>query len=283
MRGRQLVWLPGFAVYPNSNAAQSSAAYAFLSTRLRTPLLHGPKGWYRLDAARHALIPIVGARLPLAGGATVLARRSQTFAVERRGRVVLHGSSFGFRILSPQLVQAGTTLLDVETGKRWKLPQGCLMTGFRGRTLILACGVAHGAQGAAPIRLEQMAPGSAARPITQPLGQLVVAAASLSPDGAWVAVEGDNGCAATYVYVAPAGGGTARSIYGRPYASNYSALLGWSSDGRLVVEFTPPNCDVPYGPQHPPRGIYLVDPRTLARTRVARTAVAMWNPAPPHG
>jgi hypothetical protein len=94
-------------------------------------------------------------------------------------------------------------------------------------------------------------------------------------------VEGDNGCAASYVYVAPTRGGGARIVYGKslrePFNSNFSSLLGWSAAGRLVVQITPPHCDEPYGPQHPPNGVYLVDPRTLARTFVTRTADAMWT------
>jgi hypothetical protein len=281
MRGRRLVWLRGYAVYPRGNAAQSSLEYHFLSARLREPLLHGPKGWYRLDAAGHALVPVTGGRLTLAGGAAVRVRRGDSFAVERNGRVVLHGAPPTFRVLSARLVQSGTTLLDVVTGRRRRLPPGCLTAGVRRETVILACGVGHGADAVAPLRLERTVRGGAALPISQALAQLIPEAASLSPDGHWVAVEGDTGCAASYVYVAPARGGAARVVYGRsntnPYAANYSILLGWNVDGRVVVRFMPRHCDGPFGPQHPPRGVYLVDPSTLARTRVARDAVAMWG------
>jgi hypothetical protein len=285
MRGRRLAWLPGFAVYPSGAAVQASAAYGFLGARLRPPLLHGPNGWYRLDAPRHALLPVADGRLSLAGGATAVARHDLRFAVERNGRVVLRGSATNtFRILSSRLTQSGTTLLDVATGKNWQLPPGCLTAGFDGATLILACGIAHGAEGMAPLRLKRMVPGSVARPIAPALAKLVPEAASMSPDGAWVAVEGVTGCSASYVYLAPVRGGAARIVFGRsttePFAANYSNLLGWTADGRLVVLFMPPHCDTPYGPQHPPRGVYLVDTRTLARTFVTRTAVAMWNPAP---
>ena len=129
--------------------------------------------------------------------------------------------------------------------------------------------------------VEEVRPRGAGRRITPPVAALIPEASSLSPDGSWVAVEGANGCAASYVYVAPARGGGARVVYGGAaknlYDANYSQLLGWSRDGRLVVLFTPPNCDEPYGPQHPPRGVYLVDPRTLTRTFVARDADAMWG------
>jgi hypothetical protein len=215
----------------------------------------------------------------------VVARRDLAFAVERNGRLVLRGSALNtFRILSSRLVQSGTTLLDVATEKKWTLPPGCLTAGFDEATLVLACGVAHGAEGMAPLRLKKMVPGSAARPIAPALAELVPEAASLSPDAAWVAVEGDTGCAASFVYLAPVQGGVARIVYGRsttdPFTSNYSQLLGWTADGRLVVFIVPPHCDTPFGPQHPPRGVYLVDPRTLARTFVTRRAIAMWNPAP---
>jgi len=63
MRGRRIVWLPGFAVYPRGDVAQAPAENDFL--RMGTPLLHGPKGWYRLDAARHVLLPVRGGRLVL--------------------------------------------------------------------------------------------------------------------------------------------------------------------------------------------------------------------------
>ncbi len=208
-----------------------------------------------------------------------------TFAVQRGGRTILRGSAPTFRVLSQRLVQAGAGLLDVGTGRRWKLPPGCLPAGNPGETLVLACGVAHGAEAAARLVLERLPPGGAIRRLTRPLAQLIPEETSLSPDGRWVAVEGDTGCAASYVYIAAARGGAARIAYGHsltePYPSNYSSLLGWSADGRLVVLFMPPYCDTPLsGP--PPRGVYLVDPRTLARTFVTRSAVAMWDPAPRH-
>jgi hypothetical protein len=283
LRGRRLAWLRGFAPYPSGAAAQASPASWFQGARLREPLLYGPKGWYQLDAGRHALLPVKGARLPLAGGAAVLARPNLRFAVERNGRVVLRALSPTFWILSSQLVQSGTTLLDVGTGRRWRLPRNCLTAGFHGETLILACSVAHGAEAVTRLRLERMVPGRPARPMTTKLAELIPEAASLSPDGAWVAVEGFTGCAASYVYVAPVAGGAARVVYGRsatdPFAANYSSLLGWSADGRLVVYLEPQHCDTPYGPQHPPHGVYLIDPRTLARTFVTRSASAMWNSA----
>jgi hypothetical protein len=188
---------------------------------------------------------------------------------------------YDFRILSPRLVQANTTLLDVETEQRWKLPPNCLAVGFRGRRPIVACGLAHGAEAAAPLVLEEVLAGGVGHRITRPVEELIPEAASVSPRGRWVAVEGDNGCAASFVYVAATTGGIARLVYGRSakdiYSANYSQLLGWSADGRLVVLFTPPHCDAPYGPQHPPRGVYLVDPRTLRRTFVTRDADAMWS------
>jgi hypothetical protein len=278
LRGHRLVWLPGFAVTQGSPPPEPPD---FLGARLRTPLFHGPHGWYRLDVARHALMPVRGGRLRLAGGAVAVAHRGEAFTLERRGHVLLHGSAPTFLILSQRLVQNGRTLLDVETRRRWKLPPGCLFAGFRGRVLILACGIAHGAEGAAPLVLERMAPGGAARPLAPRLAELIPWAASLSPDRTWVAVEGDTGCAGRWTYVAPTRGGAARLVYGgsptKPWDANFSTLLGWSADGRLVVRFTPPYCDEPEGPQHPPRGVYLVDPRTLARTLVTRNADAMWR------
>src|SRR5436190_1913594 len=73
LHGRRLVWLHGFAVHPASSSAQLSAEYE-LSATLYQPLLHGPHGWYRLDAARHALVRVRERRLSFAGGAVVVAR-----------------------------------------------------------------------------------------------------------------------------------------------------------------------------------------------------------------
>src|SRR5436190_18019544 len=89
LRGRTLVRLPAFALYPTGGSARALLASELLIARLSVPLLHGPRGWYRLDVGRHALIPVRHGRLPLAGGATVVARRGDAFSVERRGRVVL--------------------------------------------------------------------------------------------------------------------------------------------------------------------------------------------------
>ena len=284
LRGRRLVWLPGFAVYPGSESAQDSLT-DLLGVRLRERLLHGPHGWYQLDPARHMLVPVRHGRVSLAGGAAAVARSADDFRVERGGQVVLRGSvETGFAVLSDRLVQSGTTLLDLETGRRWKLPPDCLTAGFRGGTLILACGMGPGTP-VVPLVLERLVAPGRGRRLAQPVAQLAPQAGALSPDGRWVAVEGDTGCAGRWVYVAPARGGTARIVYGRsaadPYDANFSQLLGWSADGRLVVAFTPPYCDTPYGPQHPPDGVYLVDPRTLARTFVTRNAEAMWSTRTP--
>ena len=54
-----------------------------------------------------------------------------------------------------------------------------------------------------------------------------------------------------------------------------STLLGWSADGRVVVQLVWGYCERPTK-----AGVYLVDPRTLRRTYVAREAWAMWNPHP---
>jgi hypothetical protein len=280
LHGRRLIWLRDFAVYPPGDQSPTSA---FLAVPLPEPIMRGPNGWYRLDAVRHALIPIRDRRLPLAGGADVLASPQLRFAVERRARVVLRGSSATFRIVSSRLVQSGTTLLDVSTGRRWKLPPGCTAGGLQGPAVILACGVAPGAERIAPLRLERFVPGAGLEPLTPPLAQLVPERLELSPDGMWIAAEGFTGCAASFVYLASAAGGSARLVYGRsltePYTSNYSSLLGWTRDDRVVVQFTPPHCDEPYGSQPPPNGVYLVDPHTRARTFVTQNAVAMWGNA----
>ena len=281
LQGHSLAWLPRFSLYPTSAAAQASLEDEFLSARLYLPLLHGPRGWCRLDVPRHALLRVQGARVALAGGASVVAKPRQAFTVERGGQVVLRGSVPNFRVLSPRLVQAGTTLLDITTERRWTLPPGCLAAGFHGEVVIVACGVAHGAEAAARLSLERLDSRGVGYPLAPALAQLIPEAASLSPNKQWIAVEGDNGCAASYVYIAPTRGDAVRILYGKslrdPFASNYSSLLGWSADGRLVTQITPPHCDEPYGPQHPPNGVYLVDPRTLARTFVTHTADAMWN------
>jgi len=284
MRGHRLAWLRNFTIYPAAPAVQASLDYDFLSTRLNPPLLHGPHGWYRLDPERHALLPVIGNRISLADGGTVVVRRAEFF-LQRHGRTVLHAAAPPFRILSDQLVQTRTVLYDVADGGRWKLPpDGCLADRLRGRSVILACSIAHGAEAASRLRLLRLAPDGTTDPLTPPLGELYPERVLLSPDQRWIAVEGDTGCAASYVYVAPAKGGFVHLVYGRsirePFAANYSTLLGWSSDDRLVVLLEPPYCDGPFGPQRPPRGVYLVDPRTLARTFVTTRADAMWNPTP---
>ncbi|MFL5961147.1 MAG: hypothetical protein ACJ75G_12900 [Gaiellaceae bacterium] len=281
LHGSQLVSLSRYTLHPIG----ASIGYEFLRRPVDPPLLHGPGGWYRLDVPRHALLPVEGGRLTLADGATVVAGRlteqhMPVFRVEQGSRVVLRGSAPTFGIVSSRLVQAGTTLLDVATGRRRRLPPGCLAAGLRKRAVELACGVAHGANAMARLALVRLEPRGAARPLAPALAQLIPDVALLSPNRRWLAVEGGEGCAASYVYVVPSAGGRVRLVYGKSLRnprSNYSTLLGWSRDGRLVVQITPPHCDEPYGPQHPPNGVYLVDPRTLERTFVTSTADAIWS------
>jgi hypothetical protein len=85
----------------------------------------------------------------------------------------------------------GVALRDLR-GRRlaWLPGFAVFPTGHPGETLILGCGVAHGAEAAARLVLERLAPGGAIHRLTPPLAQLIPEETSLSPAGGWVAVEG---------------------------------------------------------------------------------------------
>jgi hypothetical protein len=82
---------------------------------------------------------------------------------------------------------------------------------------------------------------------------------AISPNRRWLLLEGDVGCDTTGAYVVRASGGTPLPVpLPRPGCEEADVqALGWTSDGRARVRFTPEDCACSLK-----AGVHAVDPRT---------------------
>jgi hypothetical protein len=76
--------------------------------------------------------------------------------------------------------------------------------------------------------------------------------AKLSPDGETILAQWSAECEVPIAYLVPAAGGKPREAV----PSYSSRALGWTHDGRAIVDVLESSC----GPASPKPGIYLVDP-----------------------
>ncbi|TML53306.1 MAG: hypothetical protein E6G21_03075 [Actinobacteria bacterium] len=262
--------------------------------QLEQPRLVTPDDrYYRLDASRHALIPIWQPRVPLPGGAELVGggdpHEFRGLSVVRRGHVLVRRDFF-LAVVAGTLVQSRGRLLDLRTGRSWRLLPRCTGVGARGATAYVFCATGP------PVRfccgvdpypnmwLERLARGQGATKVAQFSrdGPFPRVTGALSPNGRFVADQGEEICAGGYLRVGPTDGSRGdrpASGDGATGSLPYSTFLGWSADGRVVAQITwARDCE------HTVRGgVYLVDPRTLKRTYVTRWAWTMWNafPDPP--
>jgi hypothetical protein len=227
--------------------------------------------------------------VPRPGGAELVGggdpNEFRGLSVVRGGHVFVR-RDVGLAVVAGTLVQSRGRLFDLRTTGSWKLPPRCSGIGARGGTAYLFCATGP------PVRyccgidpypnmwLERLAPGHRAAKVAQYSrdGPFPRVAGALSPNGRFVADQGEEICLGGYLRVGPSDG----SRPDRPASGAgtgrlpYSTFLGWSEDGRVVAQITwSRDCE------HALRaGVFLVDPRTLKRTYVTRYAWTMWNAFP---
>jgi hypothetical protein len=249
----------------------------------RTLLVGAENSWYELDAAAGQLRRLTSPRLRLSDEVEVVARAHELpeetgsvvvhVSVERKGHPLLARSN-DVQLVSGSLVATETAALDVSTGRRWKLPRGCVPAGARADELFTLCGPPYASE---PPRLVALS-GTGRRRILASLPKsLYVDQASLSPDGAYLLASLAPGCGSPYGFVLPLASGAVRPVTGErswSWKSPSSTSLGWTADGRIVASIHPlSDCS-----SEPHAGVYLIDPRTLARTYVyPSSAWAMWH------
>ena len=289
--GRIVARLPRFASYPSSNTTRDGLMHNLdWAGILEQPRLVGPGDrYYRIDASHHALIPVPGQRVPLPGGAELVGHGSATefrgLSVVRDGRVLVR-RDMNLVVAAGTVVQSRGRLLDLRTGRSWRLPPHCSGRGAHGNVAYVLCETGPAAHyrgdGVETYpytwleRLTRRGPVKVAEFSRD--GPFPRNFAAVSPDGRFAASQGESTCDGGFVFVGPtAGSRVARIVSGHDRAKHppRSTLLGWSADGRVVVQLVWGYCERPTK-----AGVYLVDPRTLKRTRVAREAWAMWNPYP---
>ena len=295
--GRILRRLPRFAFYPSGNTTHDDVMHGLdWGGPLEQPrLVTASDRYYRLDASRHALIPVPSPRMPLAAAAELVAHsRADAGEVVFRGLSVVRGGHVLMRrvlyatVVAGVFVQSRRRLLDVRTGTWWALPPRCIGAGVRGHVAYAFCATGppyhYKGGGVEPYPytwLERVTHDGRARKVAEfsrdgPFARIT---AALSPDGRFVTDQGEPTCGGGYLYVGGTDGSpAARLVSGdvRTGSRPNSTFVGWAADGRVVAH-------IQWGDdcEHPRKeGVYLVDPHTLKRSYVTRSAWAMWNAFP---
>jgi hypothetical protein len=249
----------------------------------RTFVIGPARKWYLFEPPGR-FRALTTPRVRLGGGISITAHVRTTdedafdvnVTVERAGHRLVPASA-DLQSIAGNLAVADSSAVDLVTGHRWKTSSGCYPAAIEKRELLMFCtpspsdlkGDGH---------FVAVSPGGARRTIGHFPGSLFPHGASVSPNGKSLFGVFSPGCGPPYSFVLPTAGGVARPVSGEKnwsFASPNSVALGWTDDNRIVALIQPSgSCE-----GTPKSGVYLIDPATLARTYVAPTAWALWNPA----
>ena len=239
---------------------------------------------YVLDPANSRLLRLGEMRIPLAGGASLIAHAvplKKPYLPKILLEAVQLGHDIGvrsqsLRVVEGRLVVSGGTVFDTVSGGHWpigateaSMPSGCEPAGVSGASLIAIC-----ATGKYPallyVRAYSISPSGERAGLGPTMRwEFGAQAATLSPDGRFVGVSLAVGCGGAVGAITPLGTGRAGYIGNGKAVGSTAAInseaLGWTADGKLVahIVFHPTDCD-----HTPPTGIYAVDPVTFARTLI---------------
>lgn len=285
--GRTIGTLTGFRLAGTRNdVIDQLVARAAGATYLQSPspILVGPgrQAW-QLTAGRLRRLP--PRTLPLAGGVTVVGRLPkgspglvpQVAATvrDRTGRVLIGPADRKWFVVRGRLLADRGKVTDLATGERWRHPAGvtwnqgvgadaCTPAGVRAGRLVAVCqrvGKQRADGTNSAVRAFAVSRSGARTTLSGTLRYESFGAMSAfaSPNGAYVAATLAVGCGLSPSVVLPTPGRSPRFLRGGP-----AYVLGWA-DGRIVAQFAHGECTDITGPE-----IDLVDPATLARTRIVR-------------
>ena len=142
--GRVVARLPRFEVGPGSDTTRDELMHDLdWAGQLEQPrLVTTGDRYYRIDASRHALIPITRPRVPLPGGAELVgggdAHQFRGLTVVRGGRVLVR-RDMNLVVVAGAFVQSRGRLLDLRTGRSWRLPPRCIGAGARRDVAYVFC------------------------------------------------------------------------------------------------------------------------------------------------
>jgi hypothetical protein len=295
--------LAGFLTYPDkagSNGALFVHNVGIQALQTADPTLatvydsHG-RGWL-LDTSARRLVPLDPIAVPIGNKTRLVIKVSGTDAGASTNALVTRG---GKTLLSGDLTVIGTryvatanfdskkpgVLLDLATGKRWKLLPQCAVAGVSDGHAIAVCAPpGPNRSGRKPFGMYAFATDGKRRTLATFAPGLYTQAASLSPDGQWVLVYASPGCGPGWSAVYRVSGGTGHLVTGAGTiptkgglpTSRFSFGLGWTDDNRIVADIDAPkgsSCD-----KEVSSGTFTIDPDTLAQTHISsQRAAFMWN------
>jgi hypothetical protein len=174
-----------------------------------------------------------------------------------------------------------TRLLDLVTGRQVTLAGGCVAVGvLNGGDVVATCTPLYTSRSA---KVELFRRDGSKKVLATFPAEAEPEGAWLSPDQNWLLVYLAPNCGDGWTVLLPTVGGDARfvtgegTVVGHPSSRPpFSFGLGWTLEGKVVATVSAKKKSGCEGA--PTTGTYLIDPRTLARTRVSTTeASALWG------
>src|SRR5207302_2723075 len=170
--------------------------------------------------------------------------------LRNRGRWTFRGRRVAFVSEGRDLVtffgRRSARVLDLLTGRSTSIPAGCRAATRREARWFILCGYPFG-PGSSTVRVRSAS--GATRPLlgpaetgARPAGWWT--AAFVSGDGSRLLLQWSGECEIPVAFVARASGGRAHPVTGEPGLRDApeSVALGWSADGRAVVELSKGAC-----------------------------------------
>jgi hypothetical protein len=301
--GRTIGELKGFLIGPPQGHGAPSSTSTFKSQLAIDALVaadprvtvlfdnHG-NGWL-FDAVRQKLSRLTQFEAPLANEADIriivdghpsTGWGTKTL-IERRGRKLLEGLSVAvianrYAITTYALGGRPTRVLDLVTGRQVTLAGGCVAVGvLDGGDIVATCTPLYTSQSA---KVELFRRDGSKKVLATFPAEAEPEGAWLSPDQKWLLVYLAPNCGDGWTVLLPTAGGDARFVTGEGTVDHpssqppFSFGLGWTLEGKIVATVSAKKKSGCEGA--PTTGTYLIDPRTLARTRVSTTeASALWG------
>ena len=234
---------------------------------------------YRLDPGKKELIPVDLRHIPLPGGA-VLSGRNRAhdlplFTVSSRRLRLRMASDLDLHVIGGKIAVNRGQAVDLESGRRWKVPSNCEVAGEHAGTLYALCNGYDAKHSRYVGHLAAFSKHGIKRRAVDLGGPAGIA--WLSPNGRYIATMVAPNCGPAPSELVVVKTGDVRPLEsGSKWTTG--EIFGWTSDNQLVSTVSTDFSEC--ADEGPPPPIYVIDPRTLSHRYVLTTSdvwIYMWG------